>query len=218
MTQIKDWGLALALEARGAIDGRLVSPSAGRNRAVISNLLAEYLPRGARVLEIASGTGEHAVASCAKRPDIFWQPSDPDAVSRVSQNAWAAERKGQILPALDINTMEAGWADKLGRFDAVFCANMIHIAPWEAALGLAVGSGKLCGIGGKVILYGPFLEGKETAVSNLSFDASLKSRNPEWGVRKLDSVKHIFSLAGFTLTARIVMPKENRSLIFTKSL
>ena len=217
MTQKSNQAGPIALEQRASMEGRLVSPSAGRNREVISTLLAEHLPRGARVLEIASGTGEHAVASCTKRPDILWQPSDPDAASRASQNAWAPACEGQILPALDINTMQAGWADKLGPFDAVFCANMIHIAPWEASLGLADGSGALCLKGGKVILYGPFLEGEETAPSNLSFDASLKSRNPAWGVRKLDSVKHIFSQAGFTLAAPIVMPKENRTLIFTKS-
>ena len=217
MTQKFNKSGPIALEERSDIGGRLVSPSAGRNREVISAMLAEHLPRGARVLEIASGTGEHAVASCAKRPDILWQPSDPDEASRASQNAWAPACEGQILPALDINTMQTGWAESLGHFDAVFCANMIHIAPWEAALGFAAGSGALCSKGGKVILYGPFLEGEQTAPSNLSFDASLKSRNPAWGVRKLDSVKHIFSQAGFTLDAPIVMPKENRTLIFTKS-
>ena len=217
MTEKPNSNLPLALEKREAMSGRLVSPSAGRNSDVISNMLNEHLPRGARVLEIASGTGEHAVASCKKRPDILWQPSDPDAASRGSQNAWAREREGQILPSLDINTMQADWASHLGRFDAIFCANMIHIAPWEAAIGLAAGCAKICPQGANVILYGPFLEGEETAPSNLSFDASLKARNPAWGVRKLDSVKHIFSQAGFTLAAPIVMPKENRTLIFTKS-
>ena len=217
MTQKPNQADLIALEDRSELGGRLASPSAGRNREVISSLLAEHLPRGARVLEIASGTGEHAVASCAKRPDILWQPSDPDAASRASQNAWASGQQGQILPSLDINTMKEGWAQNLGQFDAVFCANMIHIAPWGAALGLAAGSAQLCSEGGKVILYGPFLEGEKTASSNIAFDASLRSRNPAWGVRNLDSVKHIFSQAGFTLAAPIVMPKENRSLIFTKS-
>ena len=113
--------------------------------------------------------------------------------------------------------MQPSWTNHLPGYDAIYCANMIHIAPWEAAQGLAEGAGKLLGKDAKLIVYGPFLEGEETAESNLQFDMSLKSRNPSWGVRNLDAVKHIFSEAGFTYTARIVMPKENRTLIFTKT-
>lgn len=217
MTQKTPKNLPLALETRGQESKRLSSPSAGRNRGIISKTLAQNLPRGARVLEIASGSGEHGVAICQLRPDIIWQASDPDEASRESQNAWASTCQGQILPSLNIDTMKTGWADGLEQFDAIFCANMIHIAPWEAAEGLAIGAGRLCRSGGQMLLYGPFLEGDKTAPSNLDFDASLKSRNSAWGVRKLDSVKHIFSGAGFTLAAPLVMPKENRMLIFTKS-
>ena len=170
----------------------------------------------ASVLEIASGTGEHAVHNCRRRPDITWQPSDPDARSRQSQNAWAGECPGQIKSSLDIDTTLPDWWLTLGPYDALFCANMIHIAPWEAAQGMAKGAGSLIPAGGLVILYGPFKEGAGTAPSNLAFDQSLKARDPAWGVRELDSVKHIFADVGFNLTARIVMPKENRTLIFSK--
>ena len=205
------------LEDRGQDGARLFSPTAARNREPLGRVLEEHLPRGARVLEIASGSGEHAVHICGLRDDIIWQTSDPNAESRASQDSWALDRQGQILPSLDIDTTEHEWWTGVGRLEAIFCANMIHIAPWEAFLGLAEGAKELLGTGQKFILYGPFLEGDDTAESNLAFDASLKSRNPAWGVRKLDSVKHILTEHGFTLSTRIVMPKENRTLVFAKS-
>jgi len=207
----------IALEDRDEKDGRLYSPSAGRNREVIGRVLSEHLSRGARVLEIASGTGEHAAHMCGLRPDIIWQTSDIDERSRESQNAWSQGHPGQMMPSLRINTTASKWWYNIGKVDSVFCANMIHIAPWEAFLGLAQGAGHLLSTGQKFILYGPFLEGDDTAESNIVFDASLKFRNPAWGVRKLDSVKHILTEQGFTLSARIVMPKENRTLVFSKS-
>lgn len=205
------------LENRATKGKRLFSPSAGRNKLSIGQVLEQRLPHGARVLEIASGTGEHAAHICGLRDDIIWQPSDPDAESRASQNAWADHRPGQILPSVMGDVMQENWWSVFPNFDAMFCANMIHIAPWEAAMGLAKGAGQILPNSGELYLYGPFQEGKETAQSNLDFDESLKSRNPEWGVRHLDSVKHIFADAGLNMTARIVMPKENRLLIFIKS-
>jgi len=205
------------LENRSQTGARLFSPTAARNREPIANVLMKYLPQEARVLEIASGSGEHGVHMCSLRRDIIWQPSDLDAVSRASQDDWAQESKGQILTALPINTMDADWWSELEKVDAMFCANMIHIAPWEAACGLAKGAKHILKTNRHVIIYGPFLEGDETAQSNLDFNATLQSRNPEWGVRKLSDVKHIFSEQGFNLTARIVMPRENRCLIFGNS-
>ena len=154
---------------------------------------------------------------CGARPDIMWQPSDPNAESRASQNDWAQDCGGRMLSSLEVDTTQQEWPDRLSDIDVIYCANMIHIAPWEAALGLVNGASKLLKAGSRFILYGPFLEGGETAPSNLQFDVSLKSRNPSWGVRNLEDVKHIFSEAGFTHSARIVMPKENRTLIFTKT-
>jgi hypothetical protein len=205
------------LENREQSGTRLFSPTAGRNKEPISAVISQHIPRGAKVLEIASGTGEHGAFMCGARPDIMWQPSDPNAESRASQNDWAQDCGGRMLSSLEVDTTQQEWPDRLSDLDVIYCANMIHIAPWEAALGLVNGASKLLKAGSRFILYGPFLEGGETAPSNLQFDVSLKSRNPSWGVRNLEDVKHIFSEAGFTHSARIVMPKENRTLIFTKT-
>ena len=196
---------------------RIYSPSSGRNSGVISEVLKERLPKKASVLEIASGSGEHGVAICQKRPDILWQMSDPDARSRQSQDDWRRDLPDQIKPSLPLSMTDLEWWGGLGRYDSIYCANMIHIAPWEAALGLAQGAGQLLQSCDQVILYGPFLEGQKTAQSNLNFDQSLKSRNPAWGVRSLESVKHIFADVGFNLKARIEMPAENRILLFSKA-
>jgi len=204
------------LENREQTGARLFSPTAGRNKAPIGEVISQYIPQGARVLEIASGTGEHGAYMCGLRPDITWQPSDPNAESRASQDDWAMDCEGRMLSSLEIDTTQLNWMDGLSGYNAIYCANMIHIAPWQAALGLVSGASEVLDKGSKFILYGPFLEGEETAESNLKFDANLKSRNASWGVRNLEAVKHIFSEAGFTHTARIVMPKENRTLIFTK--
>ncbi len=201
-------------EASGA--SRLSSPSAGRNQQVIAETLQTRLPKNARVLEIASGTGEHALAICRQRSDIVWQNSDPDARSRASQDDWAKEAGEQILPALSLDMMQDHWWKGMDPYGAMFCANMIHIAPFEAAIGYVRGAAALLKDDGMAFLYGPFLEGSATATSNLEFDKALKARNPDWGVRSLESIKHIFVDVGFNLQARLVMPKENRLLIFSR--
>ncbi len=205
------------LETREQTGARLFSPTAGRNKDPIGKVLDEHIPQNAKVLEIASGSGEHGHHFCGLRPDVIWQPSDPDTVSRASQDDWAIERPGQILTSLSVNTMDENWWKDLTEFENIYCANMVHIAPWEAACGLAEGAKHLLNETGFVFLYGPFMEGDDTAQSNLDFDENLKARNPRWGVRKLSAVKHIFSEQGFNLTTRIVMPKENRLLIFKNS-
>jgi len=205
------------LESRDEVAGlRLQSPSAGRNAGPIADQLVDILPIDARVLEIASGTGEHAVAICSIRSDLIWQNSDPDKRSRDSQDGWREDLPDQIKSSLTIDTTDENWWENLSKFDAIYCANMIHIAPWEAAMGLAIGAANLLKQGGLIILYGPFLEGELTAQSNLQFDANLKARNSSWGVRSLDSVKHMFADVGFNLSARIEMPAENRLLIFSR--
>ncbi len=205
------------LENRDQSGVRLFSPTAARNKGPIGEILVKQLPQEARILEIASGSGEHGFHICGLRRDIIWQPSDPDEASRASQNDWSKDRGGQILAALPINTIDENWWDGIKKMDVIFCANMIHIAPWKAALGLAEGSKHIVKSKGQVIIYGPFMEGDKTAQSNLDFNTTLQSRNLEWGVRKLSRVKHIFSEQGFNLRARIVMPRENRCLIFEKS-
>ena len=204
------------LENRKQNGQRMLSPTANRNKAPIGQALVAYLPHSATVLEIASGSGEHAVHMCGLRADITWQNSDPDEISRASQDDWATMHPEQILASLPLNMTETIWWRDLDEYDVVYCSNMIHIAPWDAALGLAEGCGHLIRSAGNLCLYGPFLEGADTAISNLEFSERLKARNPEWGVRKLSDVKHIFSEQGFNLIARIVMPKENRLLIFEK--
>ena len=209
------------LEDRKSNGARKFSPTAARNREPIAQVLTSLLPQETRVLEIASGTGEQALHICQQRSDIIWQPSDPDDSSRASQDSWAEESGGNMRRALNIDTMQHGWdeAQALPQFapNFIFCANMIHIAPWEAAAGLAKGAGRLLKSGSSCVLYGPFKEGTLTAPSNLEFDKSLKSRNPAWGVRDLDDVKHIFALNGFNLHQTIVMPKNNQILVFQRS-
>lgn len=193
----------IALENRDCDGDRMYSPSAGRNKAVIAERLAELLPIDARVLEVGSGTGEHGAALGGLRPDVVWQYSDPDAASRKSQSAWA--RPGWPEPlALDLT--QTDWFRELKPQTAVFSANMIHIAPLEAAIGLAKGAAALTD---EVILYGPFLFGADSAPSNLDFDASLKHRDPRWGVRELQTVKHIFEDVGFNRVKRFDMPRNN---------
>lgn len=208
---------SIALENRGQTGARLSSPSAARNRDVIAATLAQVLPQDACVLEIASGTGEHALACLSARGDLRWQPSDPDPASRASIDDWAGEATGRMARALDLDTQRSGWWRAVPRpVSAVFCANMIHIAPWQAAEGLAEGGAALLDEGGSLILYGPFLEGEATAPSNLAFDASLKSRDPRWGVRALDDVAALMARHGLVLAQRLPMPANNLTLVFKK--
>lgn len=207
----------IALEDRHDDGGRLSSPSAGRNREVIAQTLAGLLPQGARVLEIASGTGEHALACVTARPDLRWQPSEPDARSRVSIDDWARDADGRIAPALQLDVLAKGWWQSVTEpVEAIFCANMIHIAPWAASEGLVEGAGALLADGGLLVLYGPFLEGDATAPSNLAFDESLKARNPGWGVRALDTVTALAEAHGFTADQRIAMPANNLVVVFRR--
>lgn len=205
------------MEERARDAARLSSPSAARNRGVIADTLAGVLPQNARVLEIASGTGEHALACVTARPDLSWTPSEPDPDSRASVDAWASDSGGRIAPCLALDTTQPGWADALGAFDALFCANMIHIAPWSAAQGLFAGAARLLARDGALFLYGPFKDGEATAPSNLEFDASLKSRDPAWGVRALDEVDALARSAGFERMARRDMPANNLLLTFARS-
>ncbi len=205
------------LEDRIEIGARKFSPTAARNRGPIGQVLSPLIPTGSRVLEIASGTGEHALHMCQLRADLSWQPTDPDAQSRESQNDWATEASGNMAVSLDVDVTAPEWGKNLPACDVIYCANMIHIAPWAAAMGLASGAKNLLSKGQDCILYGPFKEGVDTALSNLDFDVSLKSRNPAWGVRDLEDVKHIFELHGFNLHQRTIMPKNNLVLVFKRS-
>lgn len=206
----------VALEDRAASGARLASPSAARNKDAIAQALAGRLPGGAHVLEIACGTGEHALACVAARADLTWTPSDPDSASRASADDWGREAGGRMRPALDIDVTQSGWTEMIEAADALFCANMVHIAPWSAAQGLFAGAQRLLAGGGDVHLYGPFKDGAATSPSNLEFDASLKSRDPNWGVRELADVDALAARHGFARTGRIDMPANNLLLSYTR--
>ena len=206
-----------ALEARSRAGHRLSSPSAGRNKAVIASTLAGLLPRDARVLEAASGTGEHALACVEARPDLTWIPSELNKESRASVDAWAIDAGGRIQSCLALDMTRADWAEGLASVDAIFCANMIHIAPWEACEGLFAGASGLLSAGAKLHLYGPFREGDQTAPSNLDFDESLKRRDRRWGVRSLDDVNALAERHGFMREGRIEMPANNLLVSWVKT-
>ncbi|MBL4871081.1 MAG: DUF938 domain-containing protein [Robiginitomaculum sp.] len=214
MTKPSQPKLPTHLETRNQIGEKLVSPSASRNSQVIGQQLDKILPIGAHVLEIASGTGQHGAFMCALRPDIYWQMSDIDDASRQSQNAYAQEFQMQMPPSLPLNMMDDGWADNIVPVDVIYCANMIHIAPWQAALGVAKSAETVLKEGGRLCLYGPFLKTVGSASSNVEFDKSLKTRNPEWGVRNLQAVKHIFADSGLSHCTVIEMPRDNFFLVF----
>lgn len=205
------------LEERELHGAREYSPSAGRNIPPLLEILSPLWPQNGNILEIASGTGQHAAAFCKARTDLTWQTSDPHEAARMSQNAWALEVQGRIEPSLALDVTAENWWEGLGPFDAMFCANMVHIAPSTTVAGLADGAANLLPKDGCLYLYGPFQEGDETARSNLDFDESLKRRNSDWGVRHLSDVKHIFATRGLNLSQRIIMPKENRLLLFKRS-
>jgi len=198
-------------------DGARTSPATARNRQPILEVLAPRLPEGARVLEIASGAGEHAVFLAASLPAVSWWPSDPDPVARESIAAWRAQAnlpnlEGPVaLDAADLAT----WPTE--PVDAVVCINMIHISPWAATQGLVAGAGRLLPPGGRLFLYGPYIEaGVPTAPSNLAFDDSLKSRNPAWGLRDLADVEALAGASGLVLIERIAMPANNLVVVFEK--
>jgi len=207
----------IALEERQRKGARMSSPSAGRNSAAISQTLARLLPDGAHVLEIASGTGEHALACVRARPDLLWRPSEPDPGSRASVDGWALDSGGRMLECLEIDVAAPDWETALDPCDAVFCANMIHITPWEAAEGLFRGAGALLKPDGALHLYGPFKEGAATAPSNLDFDVSLKSRDPRWGVRDIEAVDALGRKNGLSRAGRIAMPANNLVLTYVRS-
>lgn len=207
----------VALETREIAGEKLFSPSTARNLAPITGILADLLPEQARVLEIGSGTGEHGEGLCQRRADVLWQYSDPDPASRASQAIRAREMGGGLLAPKDLDLTRQDWADGLDGFDALVCINVIHISPWAVTQALAAHAGRHLPAHGVVFLYGPYKEGDATAPSNLGFDESLRSRDPEWGVRELDRVIAEFETAGLRHDSRISMPANNLSLVFRRS-
>jgi cyclopropane fatty-acyl-phospholipid synthase-like methyltransferase len=197
---------------------RLSSPSTARNREPILAVMAAHFPISGKVLEIASGAGEHAAFIAKALPGLIWQPSDPDEAARESIAAWIAhEHVGNVLPPLAIDVRAADWGVD-GPFDAIVAINMIHISPWDATQGLMAGAARVLAPGGLLFLYGPYKrDGAHTAPSNLAFDTSLRARNPLWGVRDLADVEAEARVNGLTLREVIEMPANNLSVIFAKA-
>ncbi|MCP4445210.1 MAG: DUF938 domain-containing protein [Myxococcales bacterium] len=187
-----------------------------RNAAPILEVLRKVLPAPGLALEIASGSGQHAAHFCKAMPAVRWQPSDIDESVLPSIDAWRAESgMDNFLPSVLLDVSADEWA--VDAVDAIFCANMIHISPWESCLGLFRGAGRLLPQGGAMILYGPFIENDvETGESNLRFDKSLKSRNATWGLRQLEEVKAAARAEGLVFDERIQMPANNLCAIFRR--
>ncbi|MGF6963510.1 SAM-dependent methyltransferase [Paraburkholderia sp. WC7.3g] len=197
-------------------DARQHSPSAERNREPILAVLRAALPASGRVLEIASGTGEHAICFAGALPGLDWQPSDADLEARASIAAWTAHAGlANVRAPLALDVHQPDWG--VDALDAVVCINMIHISPWSAAQALFDGAGRRLVDGGVLYLYGPYRRGgAHTAPSNEAFDQWLKSRDPEWGVRDMEAVVALGDAAGLTCERVVSMPANNFSLVFTK--
>ena len=210
----------IALEERLAQDAMLSSPSAARNRDAIRDTFLAHMPTQGRILEIASGTGEHAVHIAAAVPGLLWSPGDPDPASRASIDAWRRRLAlPNVAPAHAIDATAAPWPIEAGSMAGVVSINMIHIAPFDATRGLIGEAGRILVTGGKLFLYGPFARnGAHTAPSNASFDASLKERTPGWGVRDLDlDIAPLAAKAGLQLERAVDMPANNLSVIFRRT-
>ncbi len=192
------------------------APATLRNRDAIVSVLQGVLPQDGIVLEIASGTGEHAVYFGERFPHLTWQPSDPDPDGCRSIAAWTKRAGvGNVLPPLQLDALVPEW--NIEKPAAILCINMIHIAPWEASIGLFEKAAKLLKPGSIFFLYGPYFRGDApTAQGNLDFDRSLKSRDLRWGIREVDDIDALAAKNGFTRTDLVEMPANNLSLIFRR--
>lgn len=196
-------------------DPRLDYPATQRNRDAILLVLREVLPASGTVLEIASGSGQHVAHFAENLQKLRWQPSDIDASVLPSIVAWTSHLDNVAPPAV-LDVTGDDWP--LARCEAVLCANMIHIAPWAACLGLLDGVSTRLGPGAPLCLYGPFKRhGAHTAPSNAAFDQSLRARNGDWGVRDLDDVAREAGLRGLALDRVVEMPANNLTVVFRRS-
>ncbi|HEX2560690.1 DUF938 domain-containing protein [Phenylobacterium sp.] len=198
--------------------GALSSAATARNRDPILAVLRARLPERARVLEVASGAGEHAVWMARGMPGVVWRPTDPSQQALASIAVWRATAGlPNLLPPLQLDAADPSTWPAEG-FDAVVCINMIHISPWAAAEGLMALAAQALPGGGLLYLYGPYLEAQvPTAPSNLAFNEDLTRRNPEWGLRRLEEVAALAAKSGLKLSGRIEMPANNLSLWFEKA-
>jgi SAM-dependent methyltransferase len=196
------------------MSARRHAPATERNREPIAAVLAEELPKRRLVLEIASGSGEHCAFFAGRFAGLQWQPSDPEEAARASIAEWC-DGLPNVLPPLALDAAAESWP--IAAADAILCVNMVHISPWEATLGLMAGAQRLLAPGAPLILYGPYRQhGVPTAESNEAFDASLKARDPRWGLRHVEDVSTAAAARGLTLQRVVAMPANNLSLVFRR--
>jgi hypothetical protein len=200
-------------------DDRRFAAATNRNREPILEVMRRHVAPGSNVLEIASGSGEHALFLAPRLEVASWQPTDPDPRARLSIDAWRAhdpDGAKRIRPAMELD-VTAPWPPLAVTPDVIVCINMIHIAPFAACEAVFRGGTGAIAAGGMVYLYGPYKrEGQHTAPSNAEFDASLRSRNPEWGVRDMDDVTRVAETHGFERIDVAAMPANNFSLVFRR--
>ena len=199
-----------------ASDPRLYHAHVARNRQPILDVLARVLPPAGLVVEIASGSGEHAVFFAQNLPSLRWQPTDVSdgALASIAAHR-AADGPPNLLEPLRLDVAELRWP--IEGADAVVCNNMVHITPWRITEGLMAGAGRILGAGGVLYLYGPYrIDGGHTAPSNQDFDGWLKAQNPEWGIRDLADVTALARRRGLDLTETVAMPANNLSVIFRR--
>lgn len=204
-------------EERAGPAARLHAPAAERNRGPILEVLRRVLPPRGSVLEIASGAGQHVAFFAASLPGLRWQPSERDPSTFPSIRAWV-EHEGatNVEPPIVLDVCMDPWP--VSTFDAIFSANLLHIAPWEACLGLVRGAGRHLVPGGLLLLYGPFkIGGRHTAPSNEAFDRDLRSRDPAWGVRDVDQVSAAAAPHGLVLEEPVPMPANNQTLVYRRT-
>jgi len=214
-------GKPVTLEARDTEeDGRRFSPSTGRNKESVREVFFAHMPLSGRVLEIASGTGEHGAHFTALAAELVWTYTDIDPLGLESQRAWATyANHDRLLGPFLLDATEQNWgeAEASGPYDGIFNANMIHISPFKVTEGLFAGAGRLLRVGGKLMLYGPFARVGEIAPSNARFSEDLKRRDASWGVRDLDhEILPLAKAAGLELETITEMPANNLSVIFTR--
>ncbi len=207
-------------------DGRLDAPAFHRNHQAIRTVLEKFLAgKSGDAVEAGSGTGQHAVDFAHHFPEIMWWPSDFNEQHLRSIAAWRAHAGlANVRPPLRIDLSDPAWCPQMhdgsgpANVLAVFCANVIHIAPWRVAEGLFAGAGRYLRVGGRLFLYGPFKRsGKHTAISNAVFDTSLREANPEWGVRDVEALEGLAAGVGVKLVEIAEMPANNLTLVFERS-
>ena len=192
------------------------SSAADRNKQAILDVLRQVIPTTGAALEIASGTGQHIAYFATQLPQWTWQPSDTQADALPPMAAWLAHHKlPSIQPPLLLDVMDSAWPCAATAFDLVYCANMLHIAPWPATAALLQGSARQLAPLGCLVTYGPYLEDNvPTAPSNQAFDKSLRMRNPAWGIRQREAVEQEAAHAGLYLAERHTMPANNLLLVW----